>query len=140
MTVKVLYTASATANGGRDGRSKTADGALDVKLAKPKEMGGNGDGNNPEQLLAVAYAACFLGAVKAVAEKNSSKVPQDATVTAHVGVGPREEGGFGFEISLDVALPGMNNDEAQSLVELAHQTCPFSNAMRNNVDVKLNVV
>jgi Ohr subfamily peroxiredoxin len=140
MPVDVKYRTSATATGGRDGRSKTDDGTLDVKLAVPKEMGGNGDGNNPEQLFAAGYAACFLGAMKAVAAKGGGvKVPQDATVTSTVGIGPRSEGGFGLEIALEVKMPGVDHAEAQALVEKAHQVCPYSNATRNNVDVKLSV-
>ena len=104
MTVDVKYTTTATATGGRDGRATTKDGALDVKLAPPKEMGGSGDGNNPEQLFAAGYSACFLGAIKAVAasDKAGPKVPQDATVTATVGIGPRSEGGFGITAALEV--------------------------------------
>ena len=106
MPVDVKYTTSATATGGRDGRSKTKDGALDVKLARPKELGGSGGpGNNPEQLFAAGYAACFLGAMKHVAAQDGPKIPDDATVTATVGIGPRSEGGFGLDIGLDVAMP-----------------------------------
>ena len=142
MPVDVKYTTSATATGGRDGRSKTADGALDVKLSTPKELGGaGGDGNNPEQLFAAGYAACFLGAMKAVSAKgDTAKVPQDTTVKATVGIGPRSEGGFGLDIQLDVSLPGVPRDQAEALVEKAHQVCPYSNATRNNVPVRLNVV
>ena len=141
MPVDVKYTTSATATGGRDGRSRTKDGALDVKLAVPKEMGGNGDGNNPEQLFAVGYSACFLGAMKAVASKDSSlpKVPADATVTATVGIGPRSEGGFGITAALEIALPGVDKAQAQALVEKAHQVCPYSNATRGNIAVDLTL-
>jgi len=141
MSVKVLYTTKAQAKGGRDGHSATLDGALDITLATPKEMGGAGGvGNNPEQLFAVGYAACFLSALKFVAGQEHVKVPADATVTSTVGIGPRSEGGFGLEISLDVAIPGLEHDAAVALVEKAHQVCPYSNATRNNVDVKLTVV
>ena len=142
MTVDVKYTTSATATGGREGQAKTDDGSLEVRLATPKELGGaGGPGNNPEQLFAAGYAACFLGAMKAVAAKGgTAKVPQDATVKAQVGIGPRSEGGFGLDIALDVALPGVPRDQAQDLVEKAHQVCPYSNATRNNVPVRLNVV
>jgi Ohr subfamily peroxiredoxin len=142
MPVDVKYTTQATATGGRDGRSITKDGSLDVKLSTPKELGGGGGpGNNPEQLFAAGYAACFLGAMKAVAAKGgTAKVPNDATVTATVGIGPRSEGGFGLDIQLDVALPGVPREEAQALVEKAHGVCPYSNATRNNVPVRLNVV
>jgi Ohr subfamily peroxiredoxin len=138
----VKYTTTATATGGREGQAKTEDGSLEVKLATPKELGGaGGQGNNPEQLFAAGYAACFLGAMKAVASKGgTAKVPQDANVRATVGIGPRSEGGFGLDIALDVSLPGVPREQAQDLVEKAHQVCPYSNATRNNVPVRLNVV
>jgi Ohr subfamily peroxiredoxin len=141
MSVDVKYTTSATATGGRDGRSATKDGSLNVKLATPKELGGGGGpGNNPEQLFAAGYAACFLGAMKFVASQGgTAKVPNDATVTSTVGIGPRSEGGFGITVALDIGLPGVDQAQAQELVEKAHQVCPYSNATRGNVDVKLNV-
>src|SRR5580765_2441177 len=138
MSVNVLYKTSAKATGGRDGQAATLDGALNVKLATPKELGGGGgSGNNPEQLFAAGYAACFLGAMKFVASQEKQKVPDDAKVTATVGIGPRSAGGFGLEVALDVSVPGMPREQAQALVEKAHQVCPYSNATRNNVDVKL---
>ena len=141
MSVNVLYRTSARATGGRDGRSGTLDGALDVKLTTPKELGGaGGEGNNPEQLFATGYAACFLGAMKFVASQGGPKVPADANVTATVGIGPRSEGGFGLDIALAIALPNLGRAEAEALVAKAHQVCPYSNATRNNVDVRLNVV
>jgi len=142
MPTDVKYKTSATATGGRDGSSKTEDGSLDVKLTTPKELGGGGgEGNNPEQLFAAGYAACFLGAMKAVASKGeTAKVPNDTTVKATVGIGPRSEGGFGLDIQLDVSLPGVPREQAQELVEKAHHVCPYSNATRNNVPVRLNVV
>ena len=142
MPVDVKYTTSATATGGREGQARTQDGSLEVRLATPKELGGaGGAGNNPEQLFAAGYAACFLGAMKAVASKGeTAKVPQDANVKATVGIGPRSEGGFGLDIALDVSLPGVPREQAQDLVEKAHQVCPYSNATRNNVPVRLNVV
>ncbi|MBL8835417.1 MAG: organic hydroperoxide resistance protein [Alphaproteobacteria bacterium] len=141
MPVNVLYRTTATATGGRDGQAATRDGSLSVKLATPKELGGaGGPGNNPEQLFACGYSACFLGAMKFVASKGGPKVPPDTTVSATVGIGPRSEGGFGLEVALEIALPGLSHDEAQALVEKAHQVCPYSNATRNNVAVKLTVV
>jgi lipoyl-dependent peroxiredoxin len=142
MSVNVLYRTSARATGGRDGRSATLDGAVDVQLATPKELGGaGGAGVNPEQLFATGYAACFLGAMKFVASQRvAARVPADATVTATVGIGPRSEGGFGLEIALAVALPGVDRNAAEELVAKAHEVCPYSNATRNNVDVKLSVV
>ena len=140
MSVNVLYRTSATATGGRDGRSRTADGALDVQLSTPKELGGaGGPGNNPEQLFAAGYSACFLGAMKFVASQGGPKVPADTTVTAEVGIGPRSEGGFGITAALTVSLPGLSREDAQALVEKAHQVCPYSNATRGNVDVQLKV-
>ena len=141
MSVDVKYRIGATATGGRDGESRTDDGGLAVKLAVPKEMGGPGGGNNPEQLFAAGYAACFLGAMKAVAaqDKSGTQVPHDATVHSEVGIGPRSEGGFGLDIALKVTMPGVPKDQAQALVEKAHQVCPYSNATRNNVDVRLSV-
>jgi Ohr subfamily peroxiredoxin len=141
MSVNVLYRTSARATGGRDGRSGTLDGTLDVKLTTPKELGGGGgDGSNPEQLFATGYAACFIGAMKFVASQGGPKVPADTTVTATVGIGPRSEGGFGLEIALAVSLPGVDRAEAEALVAKAHEVCPYSNATRNNVDVQLSVV
>ncbi|MGK3989484.1 organic hydroperoxide resistance protein [Sorangium sp. So ce136] len=140
MPVDVKYTTQATAHGGRDGRATTADGALDVKLSTPKELGGaGGDGNNPEQLFAAGYAACFLGALKFVAGQEKARIPADATVTATVGIGPRSEGGFGIDVALRIALPGLERAQAEQLVEKAHQVCPYSNATRNNVPVRLEV-
>lgn len=139
MSVDVKYRTRAIATGGRDGRSRTLDGALDVKLAVPKEMGGMGGGNNPEQLFAAGYAACFLGALKFVAGQAKVAVPADATVTAEVGIGPRSEGGFGITADLTVSLPGMERAAAEKLMHEAHQVCPYSNATRNNVDVGLTL-
>jgi Ohr subfamily peroxiredoxin len=140
MSVNVLYQTAARASGGRDGHSATLDGALDVKLTTPKELGGGGGaGNNPEQLFAAGYAACFLGAMKFVASQGGPKVPADASVTSTIGIGPRSEGGFGLEVALAVSLPGVPHAEAEALVAKAHQVCPYSNATRNNIDVKLTV-
>ena len=142
MSVNVLYKVAAKATGGREGHAATADGALDVKLSTPKELGGSGGtGNNPEQLFAAGYSACFLGAMKFVASQGgTAKVPNDATVQATVGMGPRSEGGFGIEVDLAVSLPGVPKPDAEALVEKAHQVCPYSNATRNNVPVRLTVV
>jgi len=142
MPVDVKYTTRATATGGRDGRSATDDGSLAVDLSVPKELGGQGgSGNNPEQLFAAGYAACFLGAMKFVAgQSGGTKVPDDTKVSAAVGIGPRSEGGFGLDIQLDVAMPGVPRAEAEALVQKAHQVCPYSNATRNNVPVRLNII
>jgi len=141
MSVNVLYTTAATATGGRDGEAATKDGSFKVKLSTPKELGGaGGPGNNPEQLFASGYSACFIGAMKFVASQAKQSVPADTSVTATVGIGPRSEGGFGLTVALEVSLPGMPKDAAQKLVNDAHQVCPYSNATRNNIDVKLSVV
>ena len=141
MSVNVLYTTQATAVGGRDGRTTTKDGSLDVKLTIPKELGGpGGAGNNPEQLFAAGYAACFIGAMKFVATQGGPKIPQDTSVTASVGIGPRSEGGFGLIVGLSISLPGLSSADAHALVEKAHQVCPYSNATRNNIAVSLDVI
>ena len=140
MPTNVLYSTTARADGGRDGHAATLDGSLDVRLTTPKELGGaGGTGNNPEQLFAAGYAACFIGAMKFVSSQGGPKVPADANVTATVGIGPRSEGGFGLEIALAVALPGLDRDQAETLVHKAHEVCPYSNATRGNIDVKLSV-
>ncbi|MGU3496545.1 organic hydroperoxide resistance protein [Xanthobacteraceae bacterium A53D] len=141
MPVDVKYTTKASATGGREGQARSVDGVLDVKLSTPKELGGaGGPGTNPEQLFAAGYSACFLGALKAVSGKSGVKIPDDATVTATVGIGPRSEGGFGITAALEISLPGIDKAQAQELVEKAHQVCPYSNATRGNVDVGLTVV
>ena len=140
MPVDVKYHTTASAIGGRDGAAGTEDGTFNVKLATPKELGGaGGEGVNPEQLFAAGYSACFLGAMKAVAPAQKLKVPDDAKVTATVGIGPRSEGGFGITADLKVSLPGLDKGDAQRLVDAAHQVCPYSNATRGNVDVGLTL-
>lgn len=137
MLTKILYKTSAISYGGRDGRTRTTDGALSVWLDLPVELGGRGHGNNPEQLFAAGYAACFLSAMKTVAPSVAVKVPAEANVTATVGIGPRAEGGFGLAIDLRIELPGVDRAEGQRLIEAAHAACPYSNAVRGNVDVVL---
>lgn len=136
---KVLYTAHATTTGGRDGRSRTDDGKLEVKLAPPKEMGGNGDGTNPEQLFAAGYSACFLGAMKFVAGAQKKVLPADTSITADIGIGPIPAG-FGINATLSITIPGWAKADAQALVDAAHKVCPYSNATRGNIDVTLNVL
>jgi osmotically inducible protein OsmC len=136
---KVLYTAKATATGGREGHSKTEDGMIDLTMTPPKEMGGAGTGANPEQLFAAGYAACFLGAVKFSGRQQQVAVSDDATVTAAVSIGPIT-GGFGLAVELTVSLPGIDKDTAQKLVDQAHnEVCPYSNATRGNVDVTITL-
>jgi osmotically inducible protein OsmC len=137
---KVIYKTSATSTGGRTGTSKLDDGTMDVTLTTPKEMGGaGGAGTNPEQLFAMGYSACFLGALKAVGRMQKVAVPEDATVQATIGFGQRTEGGYGITADLKINIPGMDRDTATKLVEAAHQVCPYSNATRNNVNVGLTV-
>jgi Ohr subfamily peroxiredoxin len=136
---KVLYTAKATATGGRDGRATSSDKALDVSLSTPKALGGRGgDGTNPEQLFAAGYSACFLGALQVVAGREKVKLPNEARIDGEVGLGPVGDA-FGIEVTLNIALPGMEQSAADDLVAKAHQACPYSNATRGNIDVALNV-
>ncbi|HJE69100.1 MULTISPECIES: organic hydroperoxide resistance protein [Pseudomonadaceae] len=137
--MNILYTASATSTGGRDGRSISSDKALDVQLSTPKELGGaGGAGTNPEQLFAAGYSACFIGALKFVGAKEKIAVPADVSVTAQVGIGPIPTG-FALDVELVISLPGLERAVAEDLVEKAHQVCPYSNATRGNVDVRLTL-
>lgn len=139
--MQIIYTAEAVSTGGRDGRSTSSDKHLDVKLTTPKEMGGaGGEGTNPEQMFAAGYSACFIGAMKFVAGATKTAVPADTSVKAEVGIGPNDKGGFGIAVTLNIALPGMDKAAAQTLVDKAHEVCPYSNATRGNVDVKLVLV
>lgn len=136
---KRIYTAEVTSTGGRDGHSKSADGVINFKMGKPSEMGGKGDGVNPEQFFAAGYSACFLGALKFVAGQDKIEVSDEASITAAVTFGPIDHG-FGLAVELTASLPGMDKAAAQALVEKAHQVCPYSNATRDNIEVKLVVV
>jgi osmotically inducible protein OsmC len=137
--MKSLYTAEALTTGdGRNGHARSSDGRLDLQLAIPKEMGGSGDGTNPEQLFAIGYAACFHSALRMVGREAKADV-SDSAVGARVSIGQLDSGGFGLAVELEVTLPNVDHDTAQSLTEKAHQVCPYSNATRGNVDVKLVV-
>lgn len=137
---QVLYRANAKATGGREGRAVSSDGALDVKLTTPKELGGAGQaGTNPEQLFAAGYSACFLGAMKFVAARDKLKISPDVSVEGTVGIGPIPTG-FGIEVQLKISLPGVPAGEAQTLIDRAHIVCPYSNATRGNIDVTLQLV
>ncbi len=137
---KILYTAVATATGGRDGVAKSSTGSIDVKLDTPKELGGpGGPGTNPEQLFAAGYSACFIGAMKYVAGTQKIALPADTSITGHVGIG-QVPGGFGIAVELKISIPGMDKAAATALVEKAHHVCPYSNATRGNVEVTLTVV
>ncbi|AXA93136.1 organic hydroperoxide resistance protein [Massilia sp. YMA4] len=137
---QVLYRAQAKSTGGREGRSVSDNGVLDVKLTTPKELGGNGAvGTNPEQLFAAGYSACFIGALKFVGGRDKIAVPADTSIDATVGIGPIETG-FGIEVELKISLPGLDRDTAEKLVQAAHIVCPYSNATRGNIDVTLTIV
>jgi osmotically inducible protein OsmC len=134
-----IYKITVTSTGGRDGAVKSADGVLDLQLAVPKEMGGPGGAKpNPEELFAAGYAACFHGALKLVAGQQKISVLR-STVSATVGIGPNDAGGFTLEVDLAISLPGMDQAKAEELVRAAHTVCPYSNATRNNIPVRLAV-
>lgn len=137
----ILYRAEATATGGRTGSAKSSDGRLSVTLDTPKELGGSGgDGTNPEQLFATGYSACFLGALKYVASQKKVKLSEETSVSASIGIGPRDDGkGFGLEIALTVAIPGMERAEAEALVAQADIACPYSYLAHNGATVGLSV-
>ena len=136
---KIIYTAHATSTGGREGSSKSSDGALDVTLTTPKELGGNGAaGTNPEQLFAAGYSACFIGAMKHVASVQKISLPSDTSVNAEVGIG-QIPNGFSVQVAMTITIPGMARDAAEKLVADAHVVCPYSNATRGNIDVTLTV-
>ncbi|GAA3103691.1 organic hydroperoxide resistance protein [Streptomyces rectiviolaceus] len=136
--IDVKYTAVATAENGRDGRVATDDGKLDVVVNPPKEMGGSGAGTNPEQLFAAGYSACFQGALGVVARKENADI-SGSIVTAKVGIGQTEAGGFGLEVAISASIPNVDAATAQSLIEKAHQVCPYSGATRGNIKVELAV-
>ncbi|WP_313405183.1 organic hydroperoxide resistance protein [Aeromicrobium sp.] len=137
--MKPLYTASAVATGdGRNGHVESTDGILSTDVRSPKELGGAGGATNPEQLFAAGYAACFHSALRLVAQKSGANVT-DSEVVADVSIGENGEGGFGLAVALEVTLPGVPREEAQKLVEAAHQVCPYSNATRGNIEVELTV-
>ncbi len=136
----ILYRAHVKASGGREGHATTSDNVLNVKLTIPKELGGAGAlGANPEQLFAAGYAACFIGAMKFVAGQKRVTLPSDLSISSSVGIG-QIPGGFGMEVDLKVSSTGMAKADVQSIVDAAHYVCPYSNAPRNNIDVRLSVV
>lgn len=138
--MRAIYTTVAHATGdGRNGHARTDDGTLDLELRIPKEMGGPGGATNPEQLFACGYAACFHSALKLVARELSADVT-DSEVSATVGIGSLPDGGFGLAVELDVHIPNVDDDTAQKVAEAAHRVCPYSNATRGNIEVKLSVV
>jgi len=137
--MNILYTAEATVEGGRAGRGRTSDGRLAVELSVPREMGGEGGpGTNPEQLFAIGYAACFQSALLAVAQGRKLDTT-DSKITARVGIGPTGHGGFGLTVALDLHVPLLSRTAAEELMRRAHERCPYSNAIRGNVNVTLSV-
>lgn len=139
--MKILYTAHGSATGGREGQAATDTGNVKLVLNTPKELGGGGgDGTNPEQLFSMGYSACFLGALKFVAGKEKVKIPEDARVSADIGIGPRDDGtGFGIAAKLTISGPGVDRAVVEDLVQKAHIVCPYSHATRGNIDVELKV-
>lgn len=138
--MQVIYKAVVTSTSGRDGRAVSSDNNLDVKLSTPRELGGaGGAGTNPEQLFAAGYSACFLSALKYVAGQSKIAIPADANIRAEVGIG-QIHGGFGLDVELFIDLPGVAADVANELVQKAHQVCPYSNATRNSLQVRLTLV
>jgi lipoyl-dependent peroxiredoxin len=138
--MQVIYKATVTSSSGRDGRAVSNDAHLDVKLSMPRELGGaGGEGTNPEQLFAAGYSACFLSAVKYVAGQQKVAITADSNVRAEVGIG-QIPAGFGLDVELFISLPGIAPELAKTLVEQAHQVCPYSNATRNSLNVRLTLV
>ena len=139
--MKTLYTAHGSATGGREGQAATDTGNVKLVLNTPKELGGGGgEGTNPEQLFAMGYSACFLGALKFVAGKEKVKIPDDAKVSADIGIGARDDGqGFGITAKLTITIPGLDKAKAEDLVKKADVVCPYSHATRGNIEVTLVV-
>ncbi|HUE58498.1 MAG TPA: organic hydroperoxide resistance protein [Acidimicrobiales bacterium] len=136
---KRLYTAEATVHGGRDGHGRSSDGFLDLDIRPPKDLGGTGEGTNPEQLFALGYGACFQSAMGVVGRRMGVDT-SSSEVTARVTLGTIDGGAYNVAVELDVAIPGVDRATAEKLVEAAHEVCPYSNATRGNVDVDLKVV
>lgn len=138
MTVDPKYWTQGTATGGgRNGLAKLADGKLTVTMTSPKELGGSGAGHNPEELFALGYAACYLGAMRhAATSEKLGTVPDNASVTAHVGIGPRSEGGFGLAVKLEVSMPGLAPEVVAKIAERGHFICPYSHFSRGGVTVE----
>lgn len=137
MSVDAKYWTEAQATGGgRNGVAKLASGMLTITMTSPTELGGSGKGHNPEELFALGYAACYLGAMRFAAQSEKlGTVPDNATVTSHVGIGPRSDGGFGIKVKLVVSMPGVDKAVAQKIVDRGHFICPYSNATKGNIEV-----
>ena len=139
MSIDVVYTAESTATGGgRDGHVKSTDDKIDLDTRPPKEMGGSGEGVNPELLFSAGYAACFLGALRLVARNDKVELDDATGITARIGFGKDSEGGFGITGQLIGYMPGLDQSQADDLMAKAHQVCPYSKATRGNIDVELS--
>lgn len=138
MSVDVKYWTEAQASGGgRNGIAALSSGMLTVTMTSPKELGGSGAGHNPEELFAIGYAACYLGAMRYVANAEKlGTVPSDATVKAEVGIGPRSDGGFGLKVKLTVRMPGLDRAMTETIATRGHFICPYSNATKGNIEVE----
>jgi lipoyl-dependent peroxiredoxin len=138
--MELLYTAEATATGGRRaGRARSASGALDLRIAPPKEVGGPGDATNPEELFAAGYAACFDNSLGVIARRERLQA-RETSVTALVGLGKEDNGRFGLDVELRISVPGLSRAQAEDLVAKAHRLCPYSRATRGNLDVRLTLI
>lgn len=142
MSISPVYTAHGFATGGRDGAASIPARDLTIRLDPPKEMGGKGEGANPEQLFAAGYSACYIGAMKFATTQDGTlaKVPADTKVEAEVGIGPRQGGGFGLKVHLKVSMPGLEKAEVERITQAGHAICPYSNAVKGNVEVTTEVV
>ena len=139
MSIDVAYTAESTATGGgRDGHVTSTDGKLDLDTRPPKELGGSGEGVNPELLFSAGWSACFLGALRLVAKNEKIAIDDASGITAQIGIGKDSDGGFGLTAHLIGYLPGLGQSAAEELMAKAHQGCPYSKATRGNIDVKLS--
>ncbi|WP_367322537.1 organic hydroperoxide resistance protein [Streptomyces sp. HUAS ZL42] len=134
--MKIMYVAEATAHGGRDGYVTSQDGRLELKVAMPPQLGGDGNGTNPEQLFAAGYSSCFHNALVLVGRRAGFDLT-GSTVAAKVGIGPNRQRGYGLAVALSVSLPVLDQDVAEKLVDAAHEVCPYSNATRGNIDVTI---
>ena len=139
MSIEVVYTAESTASGGgRDGHVESTDGLIDLDTRPPKEMGGNGEGVNPELLFSAGYAACFLGALRLIAKNEKIDIDDATGITARIGFGQDSAGGYGLTAHLIGYLPGLEQAVADGLMATAHEFCPYSKATRGNIDVELS--
>jgi Ohr subfamily peroxiredoxin len=139
MSIELVFTSESTATGGgREGHVKSSTGRIDLNTNHPKEMGGSGEGTNPEELFSAGYAACFLGALRLVARNEKIDLDDASGITAQIGFGKDPAGGFGLNANLIGYLPGLEQAAADELMEKAHQVCPYSKATRGNIDVKLS--